>query len=207
MARADSSITIFNLDGNAGTTTAGFSGPFSVSGSQLTYIGVFAQGAGSYMSFSTGSMIGGNLYGTYAGGGQIATFNGGGPNSFTLTGNWNGYNGTIFTGAFSGVVSWIDNGCTGPASNETCHYVLSGPISGTWANGTHVNGETTQILFSYTGKAMCTGCGNYNGGNIKDLGGTSSVTTPEPNSLGLMGAGLLGLGFVVKRKAKGQVGQ
>ncbi len=202
VAHADSTITIFNIDGQAGTSAAGVTGPFSLTNSEVTSIGMFGQAPGSALTFTTGSFIGGSLTGTATAEGQIGSWNFAG-SSFSVTGSWNGVTGTIFSGAFTGVISWIDNGCTGAAAHETCHYILSGPISGTFGNGTHVTGETTQILFTFTGKALGAGMGNYNGGKIEDAGGSTAVTTPEPNSLGFMGAGLLGLGFVVRRKVRG----
>jgi PEP-CTERM motif len=41
---------------------------------------------------------------------------------------------------------------------------------------------------------------------LKDTGGTTDliVATPEPGTLGLMGTGLLGIAFAVRRKMKGQ---
>ncbi len=204
MAHANSNITIFNGNGgSAGTPTGGVNGPFSLT-SSVTAIGIFAQAPGATLSFTTGQYIGGgNLYGSaHAGGAQPAYWSPGAAGSFTVTGSWNGYTGTIFTGEFSAPVSWLSDGCTGPSSNETCHYTLTGPISGSWINGTQVKGQSVSILFIFTGKAVCTGCGNYNGGKITDLGGTTGITTPEPNSLGLMGAGLLSLGFAVKRKLR-----
>ncbi|HEY3973261.1 MAG TPA: PEP-CTERM sorting domain-containing protein [Candidatus Sulfotelmatobacter sp.] len=203
MAHASSdTIVTFNGGGAAGTSASGVTGPFTLTNSGVLSIGIFTQAPGSTMSFSTGSLISGDLYGSYAGGGQIASWNPGGPNSFTINGSWNGYTGTIFMGQFSGAVSWIDNGCTGSGAKTVCHYDLTGAITGTWANGTKVVGETTQLLFTFKGAPVCSGCGNYNGGNIQDMGGTTAVTTPEPNSLGFMGAGLLGLGFVVRRKVR-----
>ena len=205
VAQANSTITTFNLDGAAGTSAAGVNGPFSLTGSEVSTIGMFSQLPGATLAFSTGSFIGGNLWGSATAGlGTAATWNPGGGNSFTVNGSWNGFSGVIFQGSFSGTVSWLSNGCTGPASNETCHYVLTGPVSGTWVNGTKVTGETIQILFEFTGKAACKGCGNYIGGSISDLGGTTSLVTPEPSSLGLTGAGLLGMGLVVRRKVRGK---
>ncbi len=201
MAHADSTITIFNIDGQAGTSAAGVNGPFSLTNSEVSSIGIFGQGPGSSLTFTTGAFLGGSLTGTAAAEGQIGSWDFAGSN-FVVTGSWNGFTGNVFNGAFTGVISWIDNGCTGAAAHETCHYILSGPITGTWANGTRVTGETTQILFTFTGKALCTGCGNYNGGKIEDAGGSTAITTPEPNSLGFMGAGLLGLGLVVRRKIR-----
>jgi hypothetical protein len=181
-------ITITNTDGNGGTSAVGVMGPFSLTGSEVSFIGIFTQGnlpggSGS-LSFTTGAYLGGSLMN---GGAQWS----GTGSTFTITGYWNGNTGTIFTGEFSGNVSWVFNGCT----KGTCDYELTGPVTGQWINGTMVYGQTTQIFFKFKGL--------YNGGSgLVDTGGQTSLVTPEPNSLGMMGAGLLVVGFVVKRKGK-----
>jgi PEP-CTERM motif len=195
MAHANSGgiITITNTDGTPGTSAVGVMGPFSLTGSEVGFIGIYNQ-AGllptSTLSFTTGAYISGSLMN----GGAMWSGTG---STFDITGYWNGNTGVIFSGSFSGNVSWVFNGCT---KSNICSYELTGPVSGTWANGVTVSGQTTQIFFQFHGK--------YNGGpGLLDTGGTTSVVTPEPNSLGMMGAGLLAVGLVVKRKVKGQPAQ
>jgi hypothetical protein len=203
MAHANSdTITIINNDGMGGT-----SGPnniFTLTGSTVDAIGMYSQVTGMTMSFTTGAFTGslsGSAYGATAG-----TWAAGPANSFIVNGYWNGYSGQIFVGQFSGTVSWILNGCTGSGVHTSCTYDLTGPVSGTWINGTKVYGETTQLLFTFTGAPVACGtghCGNFTGGSITDTAGATTLVTPEPNSLGMMGAGLLAMGFVVKRKIRG----
>jgi hypothetical protein len=202
MAHANSGgvITISNNDGMGGT-----SGPnniFTLTGSTVDAIGIYSQVTGMTMSFTTGAFTGslsGTSYGATAG-----TWAAGPANSFIVNGYWNGYSGQIFVGQFQGPISWVLNGCTGSGVHTSCTYDLTGPVSGTWINGTKVYGETTQLLFTFTGKPVCAGCGNYTGGSITDTFGGTTLITPEPNSLGMMGAGLLAMGLVVKRKVRGK---
>jgi hypothetical protein len=185
-ARAGSIITIVNTDGTPGTSAPGVMGPFSLINSEVTSIGQFTQPAGSLLNFTTGAYITGS--GSLMTGG--AQWSGTG-STFTITETWNNFSGTIFTGSFSGNITWVFNGCV----NNVCDYELTGPISGTWANGVTVNGQTTQIFFKFHG--------HYNGGSgLVDTGGTTSIVTPEPGTLGLMGMGLMGMGLVVRHKIK-----
>lgn len=196
-AHAGSSIiTIINTDGTPGTSAVGVMGPFSLIGSEVSAIGQFAQagcgappytGCNSFLNFTTGAFITGS--GSLMTGG--AQWSGTG-STFTITGSWNSFSGTIFTGSFSGNITWVFNGCN---KNNVCDYELTGPVSGTWANGVTVTGQTTQIFFKFHGK--------YNGGpGLVDTGGTTSIITPEPGTLGLMGMGLMGMGLMIRRKLK-----
>jgi len=185
-ALASSSVDFTNSGGTLSGTTAGL----SLTGSELIAVngfnggGLITGGLGG-VSFSTGSLMsGGSLQ-------MGGTFNGGG--SFLITGNGSQGlpNGTIFSGSFSGPVSWQ----LVTLANGTHNYTLTGSITGTWYNGSTVNGATVQLTIN-------TGKGFFNGTTQISSGDTNIVTVPEPGTLGLLGTGLIGLAGVLRKKLK-----
>jgi PEP-CTERM motif len=138
------------------------------------------------VSFSTGMFI--STVGT--GTGSVTTFAAGG--SFLITGKGsNGIpNGVLFTGTFSSPVTLTLTQMV----DGTNFYELQGNLSGTTASGYKTSGGTYQVVFN-TGKGLFDGSWGVTSGD-------TPIVVPEPGSLGLLGAGLIGLGGVVRRKLK-----
>src|SRR5579864_6613456 len=118
---------------NGGGTLSGSNSGLSLSGSVLFAVNtngglITGSNLGS-VSFETGALSSGSLQqgGTFAAGGW-----------FTITGNGsNGVpNGTLFTGTFSGPVTWTMM----TLSNGTHNYTLTGSLTGTTNGGSSAVG-------------------------------------------------------------------
>jgi hypothetical protein len=177
---------------NSGGTLTGSSTGLSLSGSVLIAVdglggsGLVTGNDLGTVSFSTGTLATGSLQ-------MGGTFNSGG--SFVISGNGsNGLpSGAIFTGSFSGPVTWT----LVTLANGTHNYTLTGSLSGIWASsGATVDGATIQLTIN-------TGKGYFNGLTTISSGDTNITSVPEPGTLGLLGTGLVGLAGVVRRKLKG----
>lgn len=177
---------------NSGGALTGSSAGLSLSGSVLIAVNglggsglVTGNDLGS-VTFTTGALTSGSMQmgGTFAGGG-----------SFVIAGNGsNGLpSGAIFTGSFSGPVTWT----LVTLANGTHNYTLTGSLTGIWSsNGATVDGATVQLTIN-------TGKGFFNGQTMISSGDTAITSVPEPGTLGLLGTGLVGLAGVVRRKLKG----
>jgi hypothetical protein len=178
-ALASSSV---NLQ-NSGGTLSGSSAGLTLSGSTLIADGSIMGNNLGTVGFSTGALTSGNLQ-------QGATFAGGG--TFTITGNGtHGVpNGAIFTGSFTGPVTWT----LVTLANGTHNYQMSGTLSGTWFTGATVDGATVELTMNIGKGFFAT--------SVLVGGGDTNIVVPEPGSLTLFGTGLFGLAGVVRRKLK-----
>ena len=174
---------------NKGGTITGSASGLSLNNSTLFAIdGLFGnsgQIVGSNLgsvSFTTGALTSGTLSG------GTMTFASGG--SFTITGNGsNGVpNSVIFSGAFSGPVTVVEN----LGVNGTASYTITGALSGTLYTGFKTIGATSQItVFVHKGTLA-------NGAAVAS--GDTTIVVPEPGTLSLFGTGLIGLAGLLRRK-------
>ena len=172
---------------NSGGTLSGTTAGLSLTGSTLIAVtgfnggGIVTGDLGS-VTFTTGALTSGSLAmgGSFASGG-----------TFTIDGNGTGGlpNGVLFSGTFSGPVSWILT----TLANGTHNYTLTGVVSGTMGS-IAVNGVSVQLTVN-TGKGFFNGSTTISGGDT-----TLSTAVPEPSTLALFGTGALAFAGAARRK-------
>lgn len=181
---ASASSTDFS---NSGGTLAGTNAGLTLTGSMLIAVtgfnggGIITGDLGT-VAFTTGALSSGDLQ-------MGATFAGGG--TFTISGNGTGGlpNGVIFSGTFSGPVTWT----LATLANGTHNYTLTGVVTGTMG-GMNVNGVTVQLTIN-TGKGFYSGSTLISGGNT-----TIESSVPEPSTLVMFGTGGLSMLGMLRRK-------
>lgn len=172
---------------NGGGTLSGTNAGLSLTGSALIAVtgynggGLITGDLGS-VTFTTGALTGGSLKmgGTFATGG-----------TFTIDGNGTGGlpDGTLFSGTFSGPVTWTLT----TLANGTHSYTLTGVVTGTMG-GSSVNGVSVQLTIN-------TGSGYFDGSTTISGGDTTVASVPEPSTLALFGAGTIFLAGRLRRRA------
>jgi hypothetical protein len=164
---------------NRGGTITGSNAGLSLTGSVLFAYGSATGNLGT-VSFTTGAFIKGDaaMGGTLAPGG-----------TFMITGNGtNGVpNGTIFKGTFSSSspITWS----VITLADGSHKYTLMAAIEG---NGRV--GATVQLAV-VSGKGLFSGTADLSSGD-------TSLSVPEPGTLGLLGTGLLGMGGLMRRRLR-----
>ena len=181
---ASASSTDFS---NSGGTLSGTNAGLTLTGSTLIAVtgfnggGIITGDLGT-VAFTTGALSSGDLQ-------MGATFAGGG--TFTISGKGTGGlpNGVIFSGTFSGPVTWT----LATLANGTHNYTLTGVVTGTMG-GMNVNGVTVQLTIN-TGKGFYSGSTLISGGNT-----TIESSVPEPSTLVMFGTGGLSMLGMLRRK-------
>jgi hypothetical protein len=181
MAAWADGIDLVNKFGSISISASGIS---SIHSQLKQFNGVVASPGHSLgsVSFSTGALISGTIQtgGTFSDVGS----------SFVVIGKGNEvpHKGTIFSGAFVGPIAWT----LVSQSGQNVVYTLSGEIQGTLWNGRFVTGTTTQTINSTNGQ-ISLGIGHIRVGN-------TTILTPEPGTLGLLGTGLVAIAGMLRRK-------
>lgn len=182
---AASSVDYSNTGGMLKGSNSGLSLTGSILIAVTTFPGTSKTGDLGTVSFSTGALVSGSLQmgGTFAAGGSF-TIDGNGTDSLA--------NGVLFSGSFTGPVTWTLT----TLANGTHNYVLTAVVTG-MTGTTAVSGVTVQLTIN-TGKGFYDGSTLISGG---DTAMTSSV--PEPSTLALFTIGALSMASKLRQRIVG----
>jgi hypothetical protein len=171
---------------NSGGTLSGTNAGLSLSGSTLIAVigfngGGIVTGNLGTESFSTGALASGSLEmgGTLAAGGMFS-INGNGTNGIP--------NGVLFSGTFSGPITWTLT----TLADGTHSYTLTGVLTG-MLGGTSVNAVTVQMTVN-------TGAGFFTGSALISGGDTTLASVPEASTLAFFATGAMSMMGMMHRK-------
>jgi hypothetical protein len=195
MAFANSSLVFTNHGGSItynGTNLTGNAVLDSFTGTPCSSCNI------GHVSYSTGALVSHNTTATT----DSWTFAGGGAFNITSNGTVLVPSGTVFSGTFTGPVTFV--GTFNPAGDfgaGAWSYTLTGNVAGNFSSnygGGSAAGGTVQLTFDVHGHVPFTT-------SVRGKTGTTSLATPEPGTLGLLGSGLLGIAGLVRRKFRSEV--
>lgn len=192
MAAFADSIDFNNIGGTVVGTTSGLTVTANLTGvSGLAGLGL-VQGAD--LGTITISLPTALTMNTLQNGGMISAAG----SSFTITslGSDGLPSGTLFTGTFTGPVTWSQTLLGTGDYQYSLKCEMGCTVSGTLYNGTKVVGTAYQFTVN-TGQGLFNGKLGISSGDL----GVSSVV-PEPGTLALLGTGLVGLAGTLRRKLK-----
>jgi len=219
-------VTIYNSDGtfttNAAQTSLSLMGSgasmlYGVTGLGMGYDCAGLSGAGSCsgaVTLQTGNIIPGGTGNTLVPITGRSTWLGGGPTTaFDVTENaGNGLDGFTFSGMFSTVAGANSWSCVGTCTANRKNGVLVS-VTGTWilaasiVNGViTIGGKAFDVIGAATVQLTTqNGTVAYKSGQplvFTDNSGTSTfpAPVPEPSTLSLFGAGLIAIGYLVRRR-------
>ncbi len=198
MAAWADGITIVNEFGSISITPGGIGySTISSTQSELVQWGSYMSAKGQSLgtvNYTTGVLLSGSVAtgGTFSSTGSSFDVIGKGKWASNITGSSCGGGCSLFSGSFTGPITWTMTGQQG----GKVFYTLSGDISGTLWNGRMVNGTTTQEIYSSKDQ-LAAGIGHINMGSTQ-------LAVPEPGTLGLLGTGLVGIAGMFRRKLIGR---
>ena len=177
---------------NSGGKLTSNGSTLSVNGSTVTTwagtSGNALSGGLGVLSLKTGSIVSGSLAmgAMFASGGSLSIF-GNGTNGIPKA--------TLFSGTFTGPVSWKASfhPTAGPNHQGAWYYSLNGKINGSLSNGQRISGAFHLSTLDVPKGAQFSSAANLEGG----LG---NLAVPEPGSLGLLASGLVGLAVVLRKR-------